>query len=84
MVKTSGYTTPSSYNALGEPIKSSFCSDRPFDMAKLHQNGIMSQITTVTARNWKKKLSHWTQGAQIHLRCILIHPMDLCMIMYNI
>ena len=57
MVKTSGWTTPSSYNALGETIRWSLCLDRPFSMAKLLQNGKPSQIIPVTAWNWKQAVS---------------------------
>ena len=35
MVKTSGWTTPSSYSALGETIRWSLCPDTPFSVAKL-------------------------------------------------
>ena len=57
MVKTSGWPTLSSYSSLGEPIKSPLYFERPFSMAKLHQNGTLRQIITVTARNWKQVVS---------------------------
>ena len=57
MVKTSGWTTPSSYSALGEPIKSPLFSGRPLILAKLHQNVILRQIITITTRNRKQTIS---------------------------
>ena len=57
MVQSSGFTPYAPYIALGDPIKTSPCSDTLSSEAKLHQKGKMSLIISASAQNWKQVVS---------------------------
>ena len=83
MVQTSGWTPPSSYSTLGDPRKSSPCSDRPHPVWQNCTRKVHWAKSSLQLPKTERKLSHWTERVQIHLRCILMHPTCLCMIIYN-
>ena len=57
MVQSSGWTPYTPYSALGDPIRSSPCSDMTSSETKLHQKSKMSLIISVSARNWQQAIS---------------------------
>ena len=65
MVQSSGWTPYAAYSALGDPTKSSPCSDLPSSEAKLHQKGKMSMSISVSTRNRKQAVSLDLEGPNL-------------------